>query len=164
MPTRETSWRCAACGAYNASAHDECEGCGLARSRSAPPSASEQVQARRCPVDGGPLEAIGWCERGQGYPAGMVCPFACPLCRQALTWDGRCFACYGCTTGRREDWTIPGDRYELAGGHWRKVEGPQACLSADENRARLTSLVRELADRLAPVSAQTIPAAPDLGW
>ena len=157
MPTRETSWRCAACGAYNASAHDECEGCGLARSRSAPPSASEQVQARRCPVDGGPLEAIGWCERGQGYPAGMVCPFACPLCRQALTWDGRCFACYGCTTGRREDWTIPGDRYELAGGHWRKVEGPQACLSADENRARLTSLVRELAEQMAG-------RVPDLGW
>ena len=157
MPTREPSWRCS-CGAYNASAHDECEGCGLVRSRSALPSVSEQVQARRCPVDGGALEASGWCERGRGYPAGMACPFACPLCRHALTWDGRCFACYGTPTGERGEWTIPGDRYELAAGHWRKVEGPQPCLSQAENRERVQALVRALIERMA------MAMAPELGW
>lgn len=162
MPTRETSWRCV-CGAYSASVHAECEGCGAARPEA---SSGSGVQARRCPIDLAPLGAMGWCERGQGYPAGMACPFACPLCRHALTWDGRCFDCHGTLTGKREDWTIPGDRYELVGGHWRKVEGgPQACLSAEENRRRLADLVSEVAERVAGRIAQfQRPDVENLGW
>ena len=34
--------------------------------------------------------------------------FVCPLCRGPLDRVGGCLRCYGCTTGRKEDWTFPG--------------------------------------------------------
>lgn len=87
-----------------------------------------------CPADGGRLQADGWCETGQGYLAHMSCPFACPICRHPLGWSGECHACHGTTTAKREDWTFPGDRYELAGGHWQHVlTGERKACSMAEN-------------------------------
>ena len=53
-------WRCIACRASNKAEDTACESCGVARIPQAPPGAAEGP-TRRCPVDGGPLEAIGWC-------------------------------------------------------------------------------------------------------
>lgn len=146
------AWTCR-CGRRNSRDQDTCVDCEAARPEQLVQPAAAAHVSRRCPVDGGSLGAMSWCERGQGYPVGMNCPFACPLCRHALTWDGRCFACHGTATGEREAWAIPGDQYELAGGHWRKVEGSRECLPPEENRRRLAELVTDLAARLAPAPA-----------
>jgi hypothetical protein len=91
--------------------------------------------ARLCPVDGARLQADGFCPTGHGWPQGTPCPFACPLCRHPLGWDGGCLACFGCTTCRREDWTFPGHRYELEAHHWRRDDslppGRPACTPAE---------------------------------
>jgi hypothetical protein len=72
-----------------------------------------------------------------------VCPFACPMCRKPLEWSGACYACHGTITGQREDWSFPGDRYELERGHWVKVAaGPRPACSRVENRAGAGDLVR----------------------
>ena len=129
-------WRCLACRVKNAAEDVACENCGVARPVA--PASTARPASRRCPMDGTPLSPNGFCDRGQGYPATMACSIACPVCRHALTWDGHCFACFGCTTGKREDWTIPGDRYEIHGGHFIVTErGPRRVCAPDENRAAL---------------------------
>ena len=42
--------------------------------------------------------------------------FVCPLCRGPLDRVGGCLRCYGCTTGRKEDWTFPGAYEDLPAG------------------------------------------------
>ena len=129
------TWRCP-CGKRNTPDRDVCAECEA--SRPEPNERSPSAPARRCPIDGTDLRADGLCAFGQGYPITMACPIACPFCRHALTWEGRCFSCHGCTSGQREDWTIPGDRYELVQGHWQlREKGPQRCSTVAENRAAL---------------------------
>jgi hypothetical protein len=70
-----------------------------------------------------------------GYPGTTACPLACPLCRGLLSWDGGCERCHGCTSGRREDWTFPGDRYELDTAHWQRVDGPRRACTPEQNAA-----------------------------
>ena len=70
----------------------------------------------------------------------MNCPFVCPLCRNPRMWSGGCFYCHGTSTGRREDWAFPGDRYELDGGHFVKVCGPRRACSVEENAAGFAAL------------------------
>lgn len=130
-----------------------------------------------CPHDGATLTAERFCARGRGYPyltyqavvledgdaavrlLATPCPFVCPLCRKPLAWDGRCDHCHGCTTGRRDDWTFPGDRYDLfddkgepladrsesGGQHWIKTQGPRAAVSPTENAENMRMLRRVLA-------------------
>lgn len=91
-----------------------------------------------CAVEGAALTSVGYCEAGQGYALSVACPFACPYCRQALKWTGDCSnpSCHGCASGAREDWTIPGDRYELRRGHWVMVErGPRTVCTVEQNKA-----------------------------
>ena len=120
--------------------------------------------ARRCPFDGAPLEGDHFCPRGDGYPIGTVCPFACPICRQPLEWSGGCFACHGCTTGTREDWTFPGDGYYTHemdgkqigdGHHWVKGQGPRRACSRDENRDGARAIVKILGSFLPFTEAQS---------
>ena len=89
---------------------------------------------------GSSLLASGRCSSTGGYPATATCPLACPICRGALGWDGGCQRCYGCTTGKREDWTFPGDRYELDKGHWQKVDGPRPACTPAQNAAGFAAI------------------------
>lgn len=132
----------------------------------------------RCPHDGAILDTSGVCHLGGGYGylayrevllddnktdvrlLARPCPFACPICREFLEWDGRCEKCHGCTSGSRDDWTFPGDRYDLfddegkplpdgtkAGGqHWIKTGGPRKAVSASANAENLRLLQRVLAN------------------
>ena len=145
------AWTCpdAACRATNASAATICENCGESRP-------AEQAGGRvldgptRCPFDGHPLHANGWCEAGDGYPITRSCPFVCDVCRQRLTWDGTCLSCPR---------YAPGDRYEYdaKGLHWRLAEkGPHRLLSADEN-ATMARQFSALADRLIARMARRNP-------
>jgi hypothetical protein len=69
------------------------------------------------------------------------CPFACPICRGPLGWGGECLNCHGCRTGRRADWTFPGDTYELQGGHYRLVaRGRTPVCSPEDNAAAMRTL------------------------
>jgi hypothetical protein len=125
------AWTCTACHVHNPAHARACEGCG--EDRAARPAPADP-KPRRCVIDGAALEADGYCHAGAGYPVSFACPFACPLCRKPLTWDGGCEACHGTSTGRREDWAFPGDRYELEDGHWRKIlAGPRPACSPEEN-------------------------------
>lgn len=96
-----------------------------------------------CPVDAAALDYRGFCELGRGYPEGMRCPFVCPLCRKRLSWSGACLTCFGTSTGRREDWSIPGDRYELQGRHWVFISGPGRVIGPEDHMA-LTQNIREM--------------------
>ena len=118
---------------------------GPAKATAAALPAITMAIPRACPEDGAILESNGRCKTGRGFPATLRCPFACPLCRQPLDWDGGCQACHGCRTARREDWTFPGDRYELEGGHYRWVAGKdrRACTPL-ENAAGLAEVRRIL--------------------
>jgi len=89
---------------------------------------------------GASLLASGLCSAAGGYPATSSCPLACPICRGPLAWDGGCERCHGCTTGRREDWTFPGDRYELDKGHWQRVDGPRKACTPAQNAAGFAQL------------------------
>ena len=134
-----SGWRCH-CGARNAPKQQECEGCGAERK----PGRAKPLR-EHCWIDGSPLNLIGFCEEGNGYPLNSPCPFACPVCRRPLSWSGACLACFGCTTGRREEWTMPGDRYEVvegaSGSHWVKVEsGPRGVCTVEENAANLAKI------------------------
>ena len=109
-----------------------------------------------CPADGGRLQADGWCETGQGYFEHMSCPFPCPICRQPLSWNGGCDTCKGCTSGNREDWTFPGERYEFEGAHWRRVAGLEAgrrACTVEENMAGARA-VRDILARAAVTLAK----------
>jgi hypothetical protein len=110
-----TTWVCLRCEAQNRGR--TCEACGWERVAVAAPA------VWHCPADGAPLRENGWCTSGRGYALSAKCPFACPLCRQPLHWSGGCPHCHGCTTGDREDWTYPGDRWEVddESKHWRRV-------------------------------------------
>ncbi len=132
---------------------DACPRCGWKAPASGKP-ASKMPSV--CPADGARLQADGWCPTGNGYLAHMSCPFVCPICRQPLSWDGGCEHCHGCTTGAREDWTFPGDRYELEAGHWRKIlAGPRRACTQEENAAGARTLGVLLA--AAPVLALRSP-------
>jgi hypothetical protein len=48
--------------------------------------------------------------------------------------------CHGCTTGRREDWSYPGDRYELEKQHWVKVGGPSRAIVVEGNLSAMRAL------------------------
>jgi len=78
---------------------------------------------------------------------------ACPHCRGPLDWDGGCNRCHGCTTGRKEDWTFPGDKYELQKGHWQRVEGPRRACTPEENAAGFAKLYDVLGVHLWPSRA-----------
>jgi len=129
-----------------------CPTCGWAPP--APPPLREAKPAY-CALDGTTLER-GFCHAGGGYPVTSACPFACPLCGQRLGWDGGCEACHGCTTGRREDWTFPGHRFELDAGHYVRDDslppGRRACTPA-QNAAGLAAVQLILA-------TANLPAAP----
>lgn len=95
-----------------------------------------RVKSGRCPHDQAPLAGDGYCQRGQGYPLTVACPFACPYCRQPLEWSGACLHCHGSATPLlRDSWSYPGDRWETHdpddrpigdGQHWQRVAtGPR---------------------------------------
>lgn len=132
--TQGRSWRCPHCGADNRGIDQACESCGEPRAE-----ATRAEHTYTCRLDGGPQHANGYCILGDGWPAYWPCQFACPLCRHALTWAGTCHACAGCSTGRREDWTAPGDEYRIAeNGHWQRVApGPRPLLTPDQNIAAI---------------------------
>jgi len=68
-----------------------------------------------------------------------------------LDWDGGCIRCHGCTTGRREDWTFPGDKYEIQKGHWQRVaDGPRLACTPEENRAGFAKLYEILGVDVSP--------------
>jgi len=69
----------------------------------------------------------------------------CTLCRGPLDWDGGCNRCHGCTSGRREDWTFPGNKYELDKGHWHRVCGPRKALTPAEVKQLMADVRRQLA-------------------
>lgn len=126
------SWACP-CGRRNSNDRDTCVDCERAKP-DRPEREKAAARPRQCSLDGGTLDDKGFCSVGQGYVATVPCPFACPHCRHLLTWDGRCFACFGTSTGKREDWTIPGDRYEIQKGHWQLVEkGPHPVCSYEQH-------------------------------
>lgn len=103
---------------------------------------------RTCPFDGAQLEPDGYCHAGSGYPVTVLCPFACPHCRQPLDWSGACLACYGAASGRREDWSFPGMGHDLVEGHWRpdpaRPVHRRAC-TPEENTAGFAAIRRILA-------------------
>lgn len=136
-------WICAACGVNNREQDDRCEECGRA---AAPRGKAEPEAPSRACDCGGMLDARGWCDRASGFTHLARCPYVCPLCRQPLTWEGGCGRCHGCTTGRREDWAFPGDRYEVTDGHYRKVCGPRQACSPAENILGLADCVAALGD------------------
>lgn len=131
------AWTCRSCGASNKARARECEGCGREKVATA-------AKSTLCPMDGTPLDE-GFCRVGNGYPGTWACPFACPLCRQPLTWAGACLACYGTPTRRREDWRFGGDRYEYERGHWVRSGGPRPVVAKAISVARMRELVETLA-------------------
>ena len=131
--------------------------------RRRPSDQSERIpstQPLRCPIHGVPLEqgpgpagSAAWCPVEERYSTLAACPFVCPLCRHPLDWAGECNACHGSTTGERDSWTFPGDRYDrfddqgepLGDGlHWYLTKaGPRRAVSAATNVANM-QLLREL--------------------
>ena len=130
---RDGTWTCR-CGARNEGT-SPCEGCGAQHQTGRASRGSRDAPARRERCDcGSALLASGICADTGGYPLSSRCPFICPYCRGELEWSGACPRCYGCTTGRREDWTFPGKEYRPDKGHWQET-GPanrKAC-SPEEN-------------------------------
>lgn len=124
------SWTCRHCGRRNGGDRDACVDCEAGR----PEPTKRETTATRpavCQVDGGPVDAKGFCSVAQAYVSAAACPFACPHCRRLLTWAGDCFAC------RPSE--IPGDRYETEGGHYRRVEtGPRRLCTPAQNREALS--------------------------
>lgn len=126
---------------------------------------------RRCAIDGAELGTGDWCPEGQGYPIAarqdvrhparrgrdgdtperferqayqaVVPVWACPVCRETMTWDGECDECHGSRTpGDRATWTYPGDRWTLeAGGHYRlTAKGPRSVATEAEATVALAQL------------------------
>lgn len=133
-----TSWTCRNCHGSNAAEWTICEGCGGVREAVEVPLAPPPK--RKCTSCGVVLLASGLCSAKGGYSSAMACPHACPICRGPLAWDGGCDRCHGCTSGKREDWTFPGDRYELDKGHWQRVDGPRKACTPDENVAGFAAI------------------------
>lgn len=132
-----SSWECP-CGKRNSGDRDACVDCERARPEKTTRSRQTEKAPLACRVDGGTVDDKGFCSVAQAYVSTATCPFACPYCRQPLTWSGNCFACFGCSTGKRADWTIPGDRYETSGGHYKLVEkGPRRLCTPAQNHEAL---------------------------
>jgi len=147
-------WTCE-CRALNTSSAAVCSVCGLDRTpRKAKPA---RGTVSICPADNSPVKN-GVCSRTGEFPMTERCPFACPICRKALEWSGACSSCNGTMTGQRDDWTFPGDRYELEDGHWVKaLDGPRRACTRAENQQGARDLVRALAG--SPLAAR-LPAEP----
>jgi len=141
------TWICD-CGRRNSADRDTCVDCERAR----PDQPERRVKAkvmRRCEVDDGTIDERGYCSSANAFVSWAWCPFVCPLCRHPLTWDGVCFACFGCSTGKREDWTIPGDRYETQKGHWYMVEqGPFRVCTPEQNAEAVKIVMAVLEGKL----------------
>jgi hypothetical protein len=161
-------WTCD-CGVVNSPRTSVCEGCGHDRVTSLAvlePAVSLGKLARACPIDGAPLRADGFCLRGEGYPHPMAYPFRCSLCGHALDWSGGCFACYGTRTGRREEWSMPGDGYYTHtpegkpigdGQHWvKQADAGRPAVSAADNAAQK----RRVAQLLRPLLGGPVRRAP----
>lgn len=108
-----------------------------------------------CPFDHADLQTDGFCQVGGGYPLGVQRRESCPYCRGDLEWDGGCFRCHGCGTGRREDWSFPGARYDRFtaqglvigdGQHWVLTDPTtdRPCTSETETSTRLAAIYRIL--------------------
>lgn len=160
MPRKiDPPWKCA-CGALNEPWRQHCEACATSRDGAlvAAQTAAASSGPILCEWDACDCESAltpeGVCVASGGYPnrtgllvwaneerKARVPRFACPICRGSLDWAGGCERCHGCTTGRREDWTFPGPRYELEKGHWQKVAegGRKACTPA-ENAKHMAEL------------------------
>ena len=168
-----------------------------------------EIGPRRCSVHGVSVttdgEAPGWCTPGAGFPVAYTvpaivtwpggqdqrvllarrtdCSFACPICREPLTWDGGCDECHGSKTpSDRTTWTFPGDRYGdyeetedgqmLAGdGHHRFAErGPRPVATEAEALAAFAAIkqavvaVEARGPRLAPAAAVTEADEPVPAW
>lgn len=143
-------WACLHCGDVNLVGQSRCGNCGRQSDSVMVPSSSI---VRHCPYDGGELMASGLCLRRGGFPLGQRCGFVCPLCRGSLDWSGGCDRCHGTTTGRREDWAFPGDRYDCYddfgkpigdGVHWVKTDGPRQACSVQENKAHALRITQML--------------------
>jgi hypothetical protein len=164
--TFRARWTCRQCQANNSWIEKVCEACGQERGV----GTQEPAAGRACLIDGGMLDARGWCRAGDGYPIDMKCPFVCPLCRAPLSWSGGCDTCKGTGTpaAPRERWAFPGDRYEIRLGHYVKVDGPRRACSVEENKAGLARVRAVLAG--APIlEAVDPPPAPRrrrgvIGW
>lgn len=114
-----------------------------------------------CSADQAETRPDGWCPRGNGYAmtvrdgSGKLrevrCPFACPVCRGPLGWEGACRRCHGSATEQNPaTWTYPGDTYELTEGrHWRlTARGPQPVASPEQVAAHLADDFRDLVTRI----------------
>ena len=98
---------------------------------------------------GSPLLASGRCSDSGHYPASLTQPpFACPICRGSLDWQGGCHRCFGSPTpGDRNTWTFPGDDYEVSGFHRVKVaSGPRKCCTPAQSHAA-GKIVQSVLDR-----------------
>jgi len=134
-------WTCE-CKALNTSSAAVCSVCGLDRTPRKAKAARGTVSI--CPADNA-LVKNGVCSRTGEFPMTERCPFACPICRKPLEWSGACHRCHGTTSGQREDWSFPGDRYELEGGHWVKTaDGPRRACTRGENQAGAREVLRVL--------------------
>jgi len=154
------TWPCD-CGAENRVKSTACHSCGNprpGRASRAPGAAMAPKIPETCPIDRARLQADGFCPQGGGYLLTLPCPFACPICRKPLAWDGGCEACKGCTTGDRRDWTFPGDRYEIEGGHWvRWAKGPRPACTVAENAAGFAAIRAVLGSGQASTSSDAEP-------
>lgn len=147
-------WECPDCHTLNANPSKSCEICGTPRLK-----ARALASSRICWADGGRRREDGFCEVGQGYPVGMVCPFACPVCRQRLAWDGGCPACHGSATGDREGWTFPGDRYETERSHWVfEAKGPRPAVAPGRVHEFVASLAHKMSWPPTDTSTAPVPA------
>lgn len=151
-----TGWTCASCRASNASMWTYCEACGQERGGAGTKPGSPAKASRTSCDCGAGLTTQGLCERFGGYPATSTCPFTCPICRGPLDWSGGCERCHGCTSGRREDWTFPGDRYALEKGHWQRVDGPRRACTREQNAKGMAEVRAILGlDVARPTAART---------
>lgn len=154
-------WDCPACHVSNSPQAKMCEGCGEARSFAVMVLGTTAVATittpTPCPIDGGPLimsgALKGFCVRMGGFPFTLACPFSCPLCRGKLDWTGGCQSCHGTTTGKREDWTFPGDGYytndvngdpHTDGQHYVKEQETRPAASQKINAENARELARIL--------------------
>lgn len=121
-----------------------------------PASSTERVL---CIAHGVELRHDGWCRLGQAYATNAACPFVCPICRGPLDWTGGCVKSHGCTTGNRNDWTFPGDRYERDDdnpGHYKLTDlkaGRPSC-TPRENIAAMQIVQAVLAKKMSVAEAE----------
>jgi hypothetical protein len=146
-------WPCG-CGSRRSPKWTKCYTCGVERPNDARHDA-DTAKPSQCATDGALLDPNGFCHAGHGFAPSADCPFTCPFCRHPLAWSGACEACHGCTTGRRDDWTFPGQRYDFQAGHWRPdptaPAGQPAC-APEDNAAAARAINRMLGRLVLPES------------